>query len=99
MAPSAPALFSTTTGYVVHARTRALERVRRYSHARTHTQMRARGRAGGWSRRVGVGARACCSPRAGALSQLELDPITTKPKTAIKQEAYILSDLKNVVPY
>ena len=25
----------------------------------------------------------------GALSQLELDPITTKPKTAIKQEAYI----------
>jgi len=25
----------------------------------------------------------------GALLQLELDPITTKPKTAIKQEAYI----------
>ena len=25
----------------------------------------------------------------GALSQLELDPITTKSKTAIKQEAYI----------
>ena len=35
------------------------------------------------------------------MSQLELDPITTKPKTAlaIKQEAYILSDLKHLVPY
>ena len=38
--------------HVPHTRTRALERVRRRSDARTHTQLRARGRAGGWSRRV-----------------------------------------------
>ena len=35
----------------------------------------------------------------GALSRLELDPITTKPKNALKQEAYSLSDLKHVVPF